>query len=164
MPATAAPPATTPPSLRERISSELTTAMKEREEVRLATLRLIQCAVRDRDIAARASDKTTGCDETEILAILSKMVKQREESSRTYEEAGRPELAERERDEIKVIREFMPVQLDPEALAQAAREVVDELGASGLKDMGKCMDALKARYAGRIAMPAAAAEIKRLLS
>jgi hypothetical protein len=150
--------------LRERITEELAAATKARDAVRLSTLRLILAAVRDRDIAKRATDCTTGCEESEILAILAKMVKQREESSRIYDDAGRPEMAERERDEIAVIREFLPVQLDEGELSTAVRGVVDELGASGLKDMGRCMDTLKARYPGRVNVPATAAEVKKLLS
>ncbi len=153
-----------PASLRERITSELSRAMKERDSVRTATLRLIQAAVRDRDIAARAADRTTGCDEAEILAILAKMVRQREDSSKVYDDAGRPELAEREREEIAVIREFLPPPLEGEELTAAAQAIVDELGASGLKDMGRSVEALKARYAGRINVSAAAGEVKRLLS
>ena len=120
--------------------------------------------MRDRDIAKRATDCTTGCDESEILAILAKMVKQREESSQIYDDAARPELAERERDEIAVIREFLPPQLEGAELVAAVRAVLDELGATGLKDMGRSMDALKTRYAGRINVQAAAAEVKKLLS
>jgi uncharacterized protein YqeY len=160
-PAIGAPP---PPPLRDRFQSELVRATKDRDAVRTGTLRLIQAAVRDRDIAARAADCTTGCEEAEILGILAKMVKQREESSKIYDDAGRPELAEREREEIAIIREFLPPQLEREELSAAAREVVEELGAAGLKDMGRCMDALKARYEGRMSVPAAAAEVKKLLS
>jgi uncharacterized protein YqeY len=159
-----ATPTPAPAALRERFQSELVRATKDRDAVRTGTLRLIQAAVRDRDIAARAQDCTTGCEEAEILAILGKMVKQREESSKIYEDAGRPELAEREREEIAIIREFLPPQLERDELSAAAREVVEELGAAGLKDMGRCMDALKARYAGRLSVPAAAAEVKKLLS
>lgn len=151
-------------SLRERITDELAKATKARDAVRLSTLRLILAAVRDRDIAKRATDCTTGCEESEILAILTKMVKQREDSSKIYDDAGRPEMAEREREEIAVIREFLPVQLQKTELKGAVQGVVDDLGASGLKDMGRCMDALKTRYPGRIDVPAAAAEVKKLLS
>jgi len=155
---------TNPEHLRERISHALVVAMKAKDEVRLATLRLVQCAVRDRDIAARAEDRTNGCEEAEILSILSKMVKQREESSKTYDDAGRPELAEREREEIAVIRDFMPAQLSADELDQAASAVVDELDATGLKDMGRCMDALKKRYTGRLDMSKAGGAVKKLLS
>jgi uncharacterized protein YqeY len=151
-------------SLRERIALELGRSAKAGDQVRTATLRLIQAAVRDRDMAARAADCTTGCEETEIAAILAKMVKQREQSSKVYDDAGRPELAEREREEIGVIREFLPEPLAGEELRAAARAIVDELGASGLKDMGRSVEALKARYPGRINASAAAAEVKRLLS
>jgi len=149
--------------LRERITGELTRATKQREGVRLGTLRLILAAVRDRDILARAADRTTGCEETEIVAILAKMVKQREESSKIYDDAGRPDLAEREREEIAVIREFLPPPLSDAEVVEAARAVVDELGASGLKDMGRVMDALKARFKGRINVAAASGEVKKLL-
>jgi uncharacterized protein YqeY len=162
--ATDATPVPAPPALRERITGELTRAMKARDAVRVSTLRLIQAAVRDRDIAKRATDCTTGCEESEILAILAKMVKQREESSKIYDGAGRPELAEREREEIAVVREFLPPQIEGEELAAAARAVVDEIGATGLKDMGKAVEALKTRYAGRINVAAAAAEVKKLLA
>jgi len=151
-------------SLRERIAAELSRAMRERDGVRTGTLRLILAAVRDRDVAARAADCTTGCEEAEILAILAKMVRQREDSSRVYDEAGRPDLAEREREEIAVIREFLPEPLEGEELKAAARAIIDELGASGLKDMGRSVEAMKARYAGRINVTAAAGEIKKLLS
>jgi uncharacterized protein YqeY len=153
-----------PVVLRERITSELTAAMKRRETVRVSTLRLIQAAVRDRDIAARAADCTTGCEESEILAILSKMVKQREEASQIYDDAGRPELALREREEIEVIREFLPPQIEGEELIAAVRAAVDEIGGTGLKDMGRAMDLLKSRYAGQINVQAAAAEVKKLLA
>src|SRR5262249_342151 len=112
---------------------------------------------------ARTADRT-GCEEAEIAGLLAKMVKQRELSSKIYDAAGRPELADREREEIAVIRELLPEPLDGEALQAAARAVVDELGASGLKDMGRSVEALKARYPDRINVAAAAAEIKRLLS
>lgn len=161
---TAAAPVKPSSPLRDRITTALTAAMKAKEEVRLATLRLVQCAVRDRDIAARAEDRTSGCDEAEILAILAKMVKQREESSKTYDDAGRPELAEREREEIKIIREFMPAPLSRAELEAAVAQVVDELEATGLKDMGRCMNALKERYAGRLDMGEASAAVKALLT
>jgi hypothetical protein len=152
--------------LRDRIAAELARAETEGEndEVRRATLRLIDCALRDRDTAARAADRTMGCDETEIEAILTKMVAQRKEGARAYDEAGRPELAERERAEIRVLSEFLPRPLSKEELRAAASAVVDQLGASGLKDLGRCMAELKARYCGRFDTASASEVFKSLLS
>lgn len=151
-------------SLREKISQALTQSMKARDQVRTSTLRLIQCAIKDRDIAARAEDRTSGCDEAEILTILAKMVRQREESAKIYDDAGRPELAESERDEMAVILEFLPKPMAEEEIRTAAGAVVEELSASGLKDIGKCMGALKARYSGRMDFAKAGQAVKELLS
>ncbi|MCW5725059.1 MAG: GatB/YqeY domain-containing protein [Maricaulaceae bacterium] len=151
-------------ALRERIQEEMKTALKAKDGVRLSTLRLILAAVKDRDIAARAEDRCEGCGEAEIFAILQKLVKQREESADTYEKAGRLDLAEREREEAAVVREFLPKPMAPEEIESAAREVVAELNADGLKDMGRCMGVLKERYAGRMDFSRAGATIKTLLS
>ena len=137
--------------------------MREKDTLRVSTLRLIAAAVKDRDIAARAEDRCTGCAEEEILAILTKLVKQREESAQTYEKAGRLDLAEREREEAEIVRAYLPRQMEAGEIADAARTVVAELNATGLKDMGKCMGALKDRYAGRMDFSAAGKEVKTLL-
>lgn len=150
-------------SIRERIQSELKAAMKAKDAVRLSTLRLIAAAIKDRDIAARAEDRCGGCDHAEMMAILQKLAKQRDESADTYEKAGRLDLAERERTEAEIVREFLPKPMDEGEIDQAARGVVDELNASGLKDMGKCMGALKERYAGRMDFAKAGARVKSLL-
>jgi len=150
-------------SLRDRILEDLQTAMREKDEVRVATLRLIQAAIKDRDIAARAEDRCEGCDEAQIQSLLQKLLKQREESAETYENAGRLDLAERERREAEIVREYLPEPMDAGEIRDAAREVVDELAASGLKDMGKCMGALKQRYTGRMDFAKAGAEVKTLL-
>ena len=153
-------------TLRERITHALAAveADPEADGVRKATLRLILCAVRDRDASERAADRTMGCCESEISAILAQMVAQRKASAIGYEDAGRPELAERERAEIAVISEFLPRPLDDKELAAAAAEVVDRLGASGLKDLGRCMGELKARYDGRLDPAKAGAAVKSLLT
>ncbi|KAA5803775.1 GatB/YqeY domain-containing protein [Alkalicaulis satelles] len=150
-------------TLREQITHDLKDAMRARDEVRLSTLRLIQAAIKDRDIAARAEDRCEGCGHEEILALLQKLVKQREESAGVYETAGRLDLAERERREAEIVRAYLPEPMDGKAIAEAARTVVDELGAEGLKDMGKCMGALKERYAGRMDFSRAGKEIRALL-
>ncbi|MFP4520133.1 MAG: GatB/YqeY domain-containing protein [Oceanicaulis sp.] len=150
-------------SLRDTLTADMKDAMRNKDQVRLATLRLIQAAVKDRDIAARAEDRCDGCDTGEIMALLQKLVKQREESADTYEKAGRLDLAERERREADIVREYLPEPMGEKEIADAAREVVDELDASGLKDMGKCMGALKERYTGRMDFSQAGKEVKSLL-
>ncbi len=151
-------------SVRERLAEDLKTSMKAGDKVRTSTLRLIQCAIKDRDIAARAADKTCGCEDQEIMGILAKMVKQREESVATYEDAGRLDLSENERAEMEVILEYLPKQMTMEEIRDAASKVVDDLEASGLKDMGKCMAALKERFQGRMDFSAAGQEVKQLLA
>lgn len=135
--------------LREQINTALKTAMKAGDaKLRVTTLRLINAAIKDRDIAARGEDRCDGVTEEEILAILTKMVKQREESAAAFEKGCRPELAEQERAEIEVIREFLPRQLSEDEIKSAVSEVIEEYDASGLKDMGRCMGALKERFNG----------------
>ena len=135
--------------LREQIDSALKSAMKAKDhKTRVATLRLINAAIKDRDIAARGADRCEGVSDEEILAILTKMVKQREESARAFEMGCRPELAEQERNEMDVIKEFLPRQLSEDEIKSAVADVIKEYEASGLKDMGKCMGALKERYNG----------------
>ncbi len=151
-------------TLRQRIQDDVKTAMKAKDHVRLATLRLIQAAIKDRDIAARAEDRCGGCEDAEILAILQKMVRQREESAETYENAGRLDLAEQERDEAEIVRAYLPTPMDDAEIRDAAREVVEELNASGLKDMGRCMGELKERYAGRMDLGSAGKEVRSLLA
>ena len=151
-------------SLRERITEEMKSALKAGDKARLSTLRLVSAAVKDRDIAARAEDRCTGCEEPEIMSILQKLVKQREDSADTYEKAGRLDLAEAERAEIEVLREFLPKPMDDGEIAEAAKTVVTELEASGLKDMGRVMGELKSRYAGRMDFGQAGAKVKTLLA
>lgn len=135
--------------LKEQINDALTKSMKAKDEkLRVATLRLINAAIKDRDIAARGEDRCEGATPEEILAILTKMVKQREESAAAFEKGCRPELAEQERSEIEVIREFLPRQLSADEIKLAVSDVIKEYDASGLKDMGKCMGALKERFNG----------------
>ncbi len=135
--------------LKEQIDTALKSAMRAKDQkLRVATLRLINAAIKDRDIAARAEDRCEGATDEEILAILTKMVKQREESAEAFDKGCRPELAEKERAEIEVIRDFLPRQLTEDEIKVAVEKVIDEYDASGLKDMGKCMGALKERYNG----------------
>ncbi|MBF9023368.1 GatB/YqeY domain-containing protein [Rhodobacterales bacterium HKCCA1288] len=151
-------------SLRERITNGLKDAMREKDAARLSTLRLINAAIKDQDIAARGAGKTEGVDEGEILAILAKMVKQRIDSANVYEEGGRLELAEKERAEIKVIEGFLPRQLSEAEIAAAIDAAIEQTGASSIRDMGRVMGALKAAYAGQMDFGAAGALIKERLA
>ncbi len=154
--------------VREQLKEALTTAMKAGEKRRVATLRLILAAIKDRDIATRSEGKNDGAgdgvSDEEILAILQKMIKQRRESSTLYQEGGRLELAEQEEQEIAIIEEFLPEQIDADELAAAVAAVVEETGASSFKDMGGVMAKLKERYAGRMDFAKAAGQVKTLLS
>ena len=136
--------------LRNKISVALKKAMKDKDAARLSTLRLINAAIKDKDIDARATGQDEGVGDSEVLAILGKMTKQRAESARTYEEGGRLDLAERELEEITVIEEFLPNQLDEAASAKAVDAAITEVGADSIRDMGKVMAVLKAKYTGQM--------------
>lgn len=136
--------------LRERISAGLKQAMRDKDKMRLGTLRLINAAVKDQDINARAEGRPEGVDDGEVLAILGKMVKQRQESARAYEEGGRLELAEQEQEEIEVIEEFLPRQLDDGEIEAAVAKALAETGADSIRDMGRVMGVLKGKYTGQM--------------
>ncbi len=146
--------------LRDSIVESTKDAMRSKDSLRVSTLRLVSAAIKDRDIAARSEDRCDGIEEAEILSLLSKMVKQREESAKTYEDNGRPELAERERSEIEIVREFMPKALSEDEMNSAIAAIVEDTGATCLKDMGKIMGRLKSEYAGRLDMGKAGAIVK----
>jgi uncharacterized protein len=154
--------------MRERISTAMKDALKSGDKRRLSTLRLVTAAIKDRDIAARVDDKghATGRDkigDTEVLALLQKMIKQRRESIETYRQGKREDLADREATEIAVIEEFLPQQMDEEETRRAVAALVTELRASGLKDMGRVMAALKERYTGEMDFALASSAAKDLL-
>lgn len=136
--------------LRAKIGSALKQAMKEKDAARLSTLRLINAAIKDKDIDARAEGADDGVDEAQVMAILGKMVKQRGESAKVYEEGGRLDLAERERSEIAVIEDFLPQKMDDDAAAKAVDAAISEIGAESIRDMGKVMGVLKTRYTGQM--------------
>ncbi|WP_152599614.1 GatB/YqeY domain-containing protein [Hoeflea sp. BAL378] len=148
--------------MRERFTEALNNAIRAKDPRRVSTLRLIQAAIKDRDIANRGAGKDPVSDE-EILQILTKMIKQREESAAIYEENVRLELAQQERDEIAIIRQFLPEQMPEEKVREACASVVSETGASGLRDMGKCMNVLKERYPGKMDFSKASGVVKGLL-
>ena len=137
-------------SLRERLSTSLKEAMRAKDATRLMTLRLINAAIKDRDIDARADGNETGVPNDVLLAILSKMVKQRQESARAYEEGGRLELAEQELSEITIVEEFLPRQLTAKETEQVIADAIAESGANSIRDMGKVMSVLKAKYTGQL--------------
>ncbi len=136
--------------LRSRVSTALKEAMKAKDSERLSTLRLINAAIKDRDIAARGEGEDGLVGDDVVLSILGKMVKQRQESARAYEEGGRLELAESELAEIRIIEEFLPRQLDEDETVKAIDTAIAEVGADSIRDMGKVMGALKSRYTGQM--------------
>lgn len=136
--------------MRDRITAALKDAMRAKEADRLSTLRLINAAIKDRDIALRGTGDDAGVSDADILAILGKMVKQRQESARAYEEGGRLELAEKELAEIKVIEDFLPRQLSEAETVAAIDAAVSEVGAESIRDMGKVMAVLKDKYTGQM--------------
>lgn len=150
-------------SIRDRLSQALKDSMRAQEAERLSTLRLINAAIKDRDIAARGEGNDAGVSDADILAILGKMVKQRQESAKVYDEGGRPELATKERAEITVIEEYLPRQLTEAEVTAAIDAAVTETGAASIRDMGKVMAALKARYTGQMDFAAAGPLVKARL-
>ena len=148
--------------MRTRLVDGMKEAMKSGEKRKLSTLRLINAAIKDRDINARGAGKERVSDR-EILAILSKMIKQREESARIYEEGNRLELAAQEREEMEIIREFLPKQMDADEVRTACTQIVSEVGGASLRDMGKCMSAIKERYPGKLDVGQASKVVKELL-
>ena len=150
--------------LRDDISSALKSSMKEKDPVAVSTLRLIQAAIKDRDIAARSNGVDDGISDDQILQVLQTMVRQRHESIEMYKRGNRDELAEREAQEIKVIQGFMPRQLNETETEAAIDEVVAATGAKSIKDMGKAMGALRERYAGQIDFGKAGAALKARLA
>ena len=149
--------------LRDRLQTALKEAMKAKEADRLSTLRLINAAIKDREIALRGEADGGVVGEPEILQIMGKMVKQRQESARAYEEGGRLELAEKELAEIGVIQEFLPRQMDEAEIATALDKAVAETGAVSIRDVGTVMAALKARYTGQMDFGAVGALVKARL-
>jgi len=149
-------------ALRDEFSSSLKDAMRAGDKMRLSTIRLITSSLKDREIEARGTGKEIG--EDDILALLQKMVKQRQESLKIYEDAGRMDLAEQERGEIAVIAGFLPQQMDEAAVAAAIDAAIASTGAAGIKDMGKVVAALKQAHAGQMDFGKASAIVKTKLS
>jgi uncharacterized protein len=151
-------------SLRQKLNDAMKQALKSKDAKRLATLRLVLAALKDRDIAARTETSRDLLGDDEILGLLAKMIKQREESAAVYDAGKRPELAQGEREEIAIISAFMPAQMNEDAVKAAVDKVFTELGASSIKDMGKVMATMKERYAGQMDFARASALVKERLS
>ena len=149
--------------MHERFNEALKVALKSQDKVRISTLRLINAAIKDRDIADRTDNGGAGVSEDVVLEILAKMIKQRQESLSAYEEAGRLDLADQERSEIVIIQEFMPRQLEDDEIIAAVDAALDEVGAETLKDMGKVMGLLKQKYTGQMDFGKAGARVKEKL-
>lgn len=150
-------------SLRDQLQTALKEAMKAKAADRLSTLRLMNASIKDRDIASRGEGGPEAIADSDILVVLGRMVKQRQESARAYEEGGRLELAAKEQAEIKVIEEFLPRQLDSAEVEAAISAAVAEVGATSIRDMGKVMGVLKAKYTGQMDFGAVGPRIKERL-
>lgn len=149
--------------MREQFTAALKEAMKAGDKARLSAVRLVQAAIKDKDIEARGAGRTQATDD-EILALLQKMIKQRQESAAIYRENSRPELAETEEGEIAVISSFLPRQLDEAETKAAIAAAITETGAAGMKDMGRVIAHLKERFAGQMDFGKASGLVKAALS
>ncbi len=149
--------------MREIINTAVKDAMRSKDKLRLSTLRLVNAAIKDKDIALRTEDRPDGVSSSEILQILGKMVKQRQESAKAYEEGGRLELAEQELSEIKIIEEFLPRQLSDDEVDKVIKDTIALVGASSIRDMGKVMGSLKEQYTGQLDFGKVGAMIKKIL-
>ncbi len=150
--------------MRDEINTHVKQAMRDKDKDRLTTLRLINAAIKDRDIAARSDGNFDGVSNDEILQVLTKMVKQRGESAKIYEEGGRLELAEKERGEISVIEAFLPKQMNEDELRAAVAKAIESTGAESIRDMGRVMGSLKGDYAGKMDFGKAGGVVKELLA
>ena len=149
--------------MRSLLDTNLKEAIRSQEKQRLGTLRLINAAIKDRDIAVRSEENTEGVSDSEIILILSNMVKQRKQSITQYEEGGRIELAEREREEIKIIEEFLPNQLSEKEIRDEILKIIESKDQLSIKDMGKIMGELKTNFSGRMDFGKASEIVKALL-
>jgi uncharacterized protein len=150
--------------LRTQISDAMKTAMREKAQQKLTVIRMMQAAIKDADINARADGNQDGIDESAVMGLLQKMIKQRQQSITMYNEAGRTELADQETAEIAIIQTFLPQAMDEQEVADAVSKAISETGASTVKDMGSVMTYLRSHYAGRMDFGAANNVIKQKLN
>lgn len=146
--------------LRERFSADLKDAVRAKDAQRVSTLRLIMAAIKDRDIAARSEDNHDGVSDAEILAILGKMIKQRQDSARAYEEGGRLDLCEQEQGEIRIIKDYLPRQMSEDEVRHAISRAIADTGAASIRDMGRVMAELKSRHPGKMDFARACVAVK----
>lgn len=151
-------------AIRENLSQTLKTAMKAKDENTLTTVRMIISKMKERDIEARVSGNMNGIADPELLTLMQGMIKQRQESAKMYRDGGRPELADKEDAEIKIIEQFLPAQMNDDQIADIIAGIIAKTGAAGVKDMGKIMAELKANYAGQLDMAKAGAVVKQKLA
>jgi len=149
--------------LRTQINNTYKAAMKRKETIAVSTLRLIQAAIKDRDIAARSKGNTDGISDDEVLSLLQSMIKQRRDSIEAYEKGGRMELAQQEAEEISIIEGFLPAQMNDDEIAAAVDSVISDVEATTLKDMGKVMTTLKEQFAGQMDFGKASGAVKAKL-
>jgi uncharacterized protein YqeY len=149
--------------LRDEINTALKSAMKGRDELRVATLRLVNAAIKNADIEAQMHGRPSLSDD-DLLALLRKLVRQRQESIEIYDKAGRRELADRERGEIDIIRAYLPQEMSEPEMKAAIAEIITQIDARDIKDMGKVMAALKQGYAGRMDFGKASGLVKGMLA
>lgn len=150
--------------LRQQLNDSLKTALKAREALAVSTIRLILAALKDRDIAARTKGIEDGITDTDIFQLFNTMIRQRRDSIKLYESGGRIDLAEREKEEIFIIEGFLPPQIEGEEMINEIRLVVDEIGAKGIKDMGRTMNKLKQKFAGQMDFSKASGVVRNLLN
>jgi uncharacterized protein YqeY len=150
--------------LREQLSTAMKEAMKAKEQVKLDTIRMVQAAIKHQDIEARAKGNQNGIDDGQILSLMQNLIKSRKDSVELYEKGGRPELAAKETAEIKIIEGFLPKQMNEAETTDAVKKIITDTGATSIKDMGKVMAELRAKYAGQLDMGQAGAVVKQLLA
>ena len=150
--------------IREQIKAKLIEAMKAKDEQTTGTLRLINAAIKDKDIEARPKGNPNGIDDSAVMSLLQSMIKQRKESIEMYRQGHRDDLAAKEQAEVDLIQSFLPQQMTEEEMNAAIRDVITQTGATSIKDMGKVMGAVKAKYAGRMDMGRASGLIKAALA
>ncbi|MCA0432317.1 MAG: GatB/YqeY domain-containing protein [Proteobacteria bacterium] len=151
-------------SLRDKLNADLKEAMKAGEKRKLATIRLMNSSIKDKDINSRTDGHESALTpDSGLVELFAKMVKQRQDSIAAYDQGGRPELAQQEREEMEIIQSYMPKQLSEEETREAVKAIIAATGASSVKDMGKVMAELKAKYAGQLDMAKAGGVVKALL-
>ena len=150
--------------IREELKKQLVEAMKAKDDKKTATIRLINAAIKQKDIEARPSGKTDGIDDAAVLSLMQSMIKQRRESIDMYQKGGREDLAAAEQAEIDIIQAFLPQQMSEDEVRAVIKEIIEQTGAASIKDMGKVMGALRGKYAGQMDFGIASNLIKEALA